>query len=161
MVVYPWPTIASCFILFEILAYNYCRVCPTPYFDIDSILSIFLIPSQWRISGINAWKRISLTPAIFSVRLKYSEARSAPRFLALYTRYYCHRLDLKGNEISATERIRSMQVGESRHCKISGRENAADCATWDAWWVRRILLAFGMKHFTFVTSPRARPSLRK
>lgn len=48
-----------------------------------SIRSIFLIPSQWRMSGINAWKRMSLTPAIFSVRLKYSDARSAPRFLAL------------------------------------------------------------------------------
>lgn len=35
-----------------------------------SILSIFLIPSQCRMSGIKAWKRISFTPAIFSVRRK-------------------------------------------------------------------------------------------
>ena len=48
-----------------------------------SIRSIFLMPSQWRISGINAWKRISFTPAMFSVLLKYSEARSNPRFRAL------------------------------------------------------------------------------
>jgi hypothetical protein len=53
------------------------------YLLILSILSIFLIPSQCRISGIKAWNLISFTPAIFSVRLKYSEARSAPRFRAL------------------------------------------------------------------------------
>lgn len=35
-----------------------------------SILSIFLIPSQCRISGIRAWKRMSFTPAMFSVRRK-------------------------------------------------------------------------------------------
>lgn len=35
-----------------------------------SILSIFLIPSQCRISGIKAWKRMSFTPATFSVRRK-------------------------------------------------------------------------------------------
>lgn len=35
-----------------------------------SILSILVIPSQCRMSGIRAWKRISLTPAMFSVRLK-------------------------------------------------------------------------------------------
>lgn len=35
-----------------------------------SILSIFAMPSQCRISGISAWKRMSLTPAMFSVRLK-------------------------------------------------------------------------------------------
>ena len=35
-----------------------------------SIRSIFLMPSQWRISGMRAWKRMSLTPATFSVRLK-------------------------------------------------------------------------------------------
>lgn len=45
--------------------------------------SIFFIPSQCRMSGISAWNRISFTPAIFSVLLKYSDARSAPRFLAL------------------------------------------------------------------------------
>lgn len=45
------------------------------------------------MSGIKAWKRISLTPAIFSVLLKYSEARSSPRFLALYTRYYITELE--------------------------------------------------------------------
>jgi len=46
------------------------------------------MPSQWRMSGINAWNLMSFTPAIFSVRLKYSDARSKPRFRALYTRYY-------------------------------------------------------------------------
>lgn len=35
-----------------------------------SILSILVMPSQCRISGIRAWNRISLTPAMFSVRLK-------------------------------------------------------------------------------------------
>lgn len=35
-----------------------------------SILSILVMPSQWRMSGIRAWKRMSLTPATFSVRLK-------------------------------------------------------------------------------------------
>lgn len=35
-----------------------------------SIRSILVIPSQCRISGIRAWKRMSLTPAMFSVRLK-------------------------------------------------------------------------------------------
>lgn len=48
-----------------------------------SMRSIFLMPSQCRMSGIRAWKRMSLTPAMFSVRLKYSDARSSPRFLAL------------------------------------------------------------------------------
>lgn len=32
--------------------------------------SIFLMPSQWRISGIRAWKRMSFTPAMFSVLMK-------------------------------------------------------------------------------------------
>lgn len=40
------------------------------YLLILSIRSIFVIPSQWRMSGIKAWKRMSLTPATFSVRLK-------------------------------------------------------------------------------------------
>lgn len=35
-----------------------------------SILSILVMPSQCRMSGIRAWKRISLTPAMFSVLLK-------------------------------------------------------------------------------------------
>lgn len=35
-----------------------------------SILSILVMPSQWRMSGISAWNRMSFTPATFSVRLK-------------------------------------------------------------------------------------------
>lgn len=84
---YPWPTIASCFILVIVNKERILKWSIT-YLLILNILSIFLMPSQWRISGINAWNLMSLTPAIFSVLLKYSEARSSPRFLALYTRYY-------------------------------------------------------------------------
>lgn len=54
---------------------------------IETILSIFLIPSQCNTSGINAWKRISLTPAMSSVDLKYLSAESPPRLRRLYTRY--------------------------------------------------------------------------
>lgn len=50
---------------------------------IDTMLSIFVMPSQWRTSGINAWNRISLTPAISSVDLKYRSAESPPRFRKL------------------------------------------------------------------------------
>ena len=49
----------------------------------DTMLSIFLIPSQWRTSGINAWKRMSFTPAIISVDLKYLSAESPPRLRRL------------------------------------------------------------------------------
>jgi hypothetical protein len=51
--------------------------------DMETMLSIFLIPSQCRMSGINAWKRMSLTPATSSVDLKYLSAESPPRFLRL------------------------------------------------------------------------------
>jgi hypothetical protein len=37
---------------------------------IEIMLSIFFIPSQWRTSGMSAWKRMSLTPAMSSVDLK-------------------------------------------------------------------------------------------
>jgi hypothetical protein len=46
-------------------------------------LSIFLIPSQCRTSGISSWWRMSLTPAMFSVRAKYCVALSPPRLRAL------------------------------------------------------------------------------
>ena len=51
------------------------------------MLSIFVIPNQWRTSGMSAWNLMSLTPAISSVDLKYLSAESPPRFLRLYTRY--------------------------------------------------------------------------
>ena len=54
---------------------------------IEIMLSIFVIPSQWRTSGMRAWNLMSLTPAISSVDLKYLSAESPPRFLRLYTRY--------------------------------------------------------------------------
>lgn len=53
----------------------------------ETMLSIFLIPSQCNTSGINAWKRISFTPAMSSVDLKYLSAESPPRLRRLYTRY--------------------------------------------------------------------------
>ena len=53
----------------------------------ETILSIFEIPSQCNTSGISAWKRISFTPAISSVDLKYLSAESPPRLRKLYTRY--------------------------------------------------------------------------
>jgi hypothetical protein len=58
----------------------------------ETILSIFDIPSQCSTSGINAWNRISLTPAISSVDLKYLSAESPPRLRRLYTRYLCCRV---------------------------------------------------------------------
>lgn len=54
---------------------------------IDIMLSIFLIPSQCRTSGMRAWNRESFTPAIISVDLKYLSALSPPRLRKLYTRY--------------------------------------------------------------------------
>lgn len=54
---------------------------------IETILSIFLIPSQCKTSGMRAWKRMSLTPAMSSVDLKYLSAESPPRLRKLYTRY--------------------------------------------------------------------------
>ena len=50
---------------------------------IDTMLSIFWIPNQCSTSGMRAWKRISLTPAISSVDLKYLSALSPPRFRRL------------------------------------------------------------------------------
>lgn len=50
---------------------------------IETILSTFLIPNQWRTSGMRAWKRISLTPAMISVDLKYLSAESPPRLRRL------------------------------------------------------------------------------
>lgn len=49
----------------------------------ETMLSIFLIPSQWRTSGMSAWKRMSFTPAISSVALKYLSAESPPRLRKL------------------------------------------------------------------------------
>lgn len=68
---YPCPTIASCFIL-SALSAVFTLTCPaiTAHLLMLSILSIFLMPSQCRMSGIRAWNRMSLTPAMFSVRLK-------------------------------------------------------------------------------------------
>lgn len=54
---------------------------------IETMLSIFLMPSQWRTSGMSAWNRMSFTPAMSSVALKYLSAESPPRFRRLYTRY--------------------------------------------------------------------------
>ena len=51
------------------------------------MLSIFLIPNQCRTSGMRAWNRMSFTPAMSSVALKYLSAESPPRFRRLYTRY--------------------------------------------------------------------------
>jgi len=74
---HPWPTMASCFILVE---QSHVRTAATDprtghaprvtYLLMLNILSILVIPNQCRISGIRAWKRISFTPAMFSVRLK-------------------------------------------------------------------------------------------
>ena len=50
---------------------------------IETILSIFLIPNQCNTSGMRAWNRMSFTPAINSVDLKYLSAESPPRFLKL------------------------------------------------------------------------------
>ena len=36
------------------------------------------MPSQFSTSGISSWKRMSWTPAMHSVRLKYWSARSPP-----------------------------------------------------------------------------------
>ena len=54
---------------------------------IDTMLSIFLIPNQCKMSGMSAWKRMSFTPAMSSVDLKYLSAESPPRLRRLYTRY--------------------------------------------------------------------------
>ena len=40
------------------------------HFDIDIRRSMRRMPSQWRTSGINCWKRASCTPATHSVRAK-------------------------------------------------------------------------------------------
>lgn len=50
---------------------------------IETMLSIFLIPNQCKMSGMSAWKRMSLTPATSSVALKYLSAESPPRFRRL------------------------------------------------------------------------------
>jgi hypothetical protein len=50
---------------------------------IETMLSIFLMPSQCKTSGIKAWKRMSLTPAMSSVDLKYLSAESPPRLRKL------------------------------------------------------------------------------
>lgn len=50
---------------------------------IDTMLSILVMPSQWRMSGMRAWKRMSFTPAIISVDLKYLSAESPPRLRRL------------------------------------------------------------------------------
>lgn len=60
---------------------------------IEIMLSTFVIPNQWRTSGMRAWNLISLTPAISSVDLKYLSAESPPRFLKLYTRYLSRKAD--------------------------------------------------------------------
>jgi len=46
------------------------------------------MPNQCKTSGISAWKRISLTPAIISVDLKYLSAESPPYLRKLYTGIY-------------------------------------------------------------------------
>ena len=100
---------------------------------IEIMLSIFVIPSQCRMSGMSAWKRMSFTPAMSSVDLKYLSAESPPRLRRLYTRY----LVSKWNE----ERWES--TGQ-----ISGQQPHE---RWVGWiW-----------NTDLVTSPRARPSLRK
>ena len=60
---------------------------------IEIMLSIFVIPNQWRTSGMRAWNLMSLTPAMSSVDLKYLSAESPPRFLKLYTRYLPRRVN--------------------------------------------------------------------
>ena len=50
---------------------------------IEIMLSIFLMPNQCKTSGINAWKRMSFTPAMSSVDLKYLSAESPPRLRRL------------------------------------------------------------------------------
>ena len=50
---------------------------------IETMLWIFVMPSQCRTSGIKAWKRMSLTPAMSSVDLKYLSAESPPRLRRL------------------------------------------------------------------------------
>lgn len=42
-----------------------------------------------------AWKRMSLTPAIISVALKYRSAESPPRLRELYTRSATVRLEIR------------------------------------------------------------------
>lgn len=50
---------------------------------IEIMLSILVIPSQWRTSGMSSWNRMSLTPAMSSVDLKYRSAESPPRLREL------------------------------------------------------------------------------
>ena len=129
--------------------------------------SIFLIPSQWRISGINAWNRISFTPAIFSVRLKYSDARSSPRFLALYTRYYVEELEILGRIVRGSD-VANVGVWDWGSRVLGVREDwdMQECSHQE-WrfdsiyeWLHVRKTSFHGR-LTFVTSPRARPSFRK
>ncbi len=76
-VTHPCPTMASCFMLEkrngsagEARATGHTHRRGHTHLLMLSILSILVMPSQWRMSGIKAWKRMSLTPAMFSVRLK-------------------------------------------------------------------------------------------
>ncbi len=45
---------------------------------IDTRRWMFVMPSQWKTSGISSWKRMSCTPATHSVRAKYWSAVSPP-----------------------------------------------------------------------------------
>lgn len=53
----------------------------------ETMLSILRMPSQCKTSGMSAWNRMSLTPAMSSVARKYLSAESPPRLRRLYTRY--------------------------------------------------------------------------
>ena len=53
----------------------------------ETMRSTLVIPSQCSTSGMSAWKRMSFTPAMSSVDLKYLSAESPPRLRRLYTRY--------------------------------------------------------------------------
>jgi hypothetical protein len=74
---------------------------------IEIMLSIFVIPNQWRTSGMRAWNLMSLTPAISSVDLKYLSAESPPRFLRLYTKYLT-----RGTNPPSTKKTRRQNKGE-------------------------------------------------
>ena len=92
---------------------------------IDTMLSIFLMPSQCRTSGMSAWKRMSFTPAMSSVALKYLSAESPPRFLRLYTRYLQHTGQRAGHALGGKSVLGDLSEGAALLAEVDDKSDAA------------------------------------